>query len=323
MAISCPACHSETSDIEMTVTAGQAAQHFVLREADPARNAELRGHIAAMWNGDSADLRHCQACGFGFAWPFIGGDEQFYSLAFGVSGYPRYRWEFDRTLRAIAGRSYANALEVGAGRGAFLERLSPAFVPSSGVLALEYNADARDELAGRGYRVAGADFRSLETDEKFDLICSFQVLEHLDSPDEAFGAIARLLAPRGRAFVSVPNNQRTAWSHRHGGLIDMPPNHIGRWTTAAFRTVAERHRLRVVDSEVAPNAAREFIAADLINSFLRRAQRGGTVANRLAARSRRAKQAGAMLYAPLRLPRSLAGVSRAGGVSLWVELEHG
>lgn len=51
--------------------------------------------------------------------------------------------------------------------------------------------------------------------ESFDLVSSQQVLEHLPSPAEAGREMARLLAPGGRLFISVPNSG--GWSARQFG----------------------------------------------------------------------------------------------------------
>ena len=88
--------------------------------------------------------------------------------------------------------------------------------------------------------VFAADIHELDLNrlgEPFDVICLFQVLEHLDRLPELFGALHRLAAPGALLMVSVPNAARTAFFELNGALLDMPPNHIGRWSKKAFESL--------------------------------------------------------------------------------------
>jgi SAM-dependent methyltransferase len=66
--------------------------------------------------------------------------------------------------------------------------------------------DAASRCAAEGTCFARADLRSLPfRDATFDLIVSFQVIEHLEDPSGYLDAIARLLKPEGLAILTTPN----------------------------------------------------------------------------------------------------------------------
>ena len=67
----------------------------------------------------------------------------------------------------------------------------------------------------------------------FDVVCSFETIEHVADPDRTLSGFARVLRPGGALFVSTPNARATTGS---------PPNphHRIEWSADDFRTLLER-----------------------------------------------------------------------------------
>lgn len=330
MATTCPLCASTATHVVHRFSPAEAAQHFVIAEHEPQRHGALADEIARLWNGGDGENRLCDACGFGFAEPFVAGSPRFYELAFGASGYLRDKWEFRRTIEALVDFDFAggSVLEIGAGYGYFLDRFDADKVPPARRHALEYNAAACRILSDKGYETETADLADLRArGRRYRAVFMFQVLEHRDKIDETFGAIRGLLDDDGRAYFAVPNVDRVRFNEANDSLHDMPPNHIGRWTEESFRRVAARHGFAVTAVAKEPFDARDFVRMDLIYSFMRRAQQPGTLANRLYPRRKQplARLAVAMAIAAgavSRLPLWLRTWRKtpALGTSLWVEL---
>lgn len=330
----CPACHADCEAPPLRLfTAEEAAQHFVLREEFPQAHAALVPHIQALWGGPQCELRACAACGLQFAWPFVAGDGRFYNLAYPYSDYPSERWEFDETLGALAQTPLlaGPVLEIGSGFGHFLRQLSPRFVPREQVLAIEYNDRARAQLTAQGFGAFGVDLRAGDFEAwrgQLAAVFMFQVLEHMDGLDPLAERINELLQPGASLFIAVPNIERIAHNEAHGSLLDMPPNHISRWTEAAFAALAARAGWQLQTFRRQPLRAAEFAKADLVFAHMRRAQRSGSLANRLRSRSRsrlRVAAEGLLALAsvPSRLPGWRAAMRRpeALGDSVWVHLK--
>lgn len=137
--------------------------------------------------------------------------------------------------------THARILEIGSGTGGNLQMLS-----SFGqVSALEMDATARsiasEKTGGRfdirpGFCPTDIPFAG----EKFDLICLFDVLEHIDKDVETFIAVKGLLAEGGRVLVTVPA-YRWLWS-THDDFL----HHKRRYSATELREKVAASGLQVV-----------------------------------------------------------------------------
>ena len=330
----CPACGSRATASIRTVSAEEAAHCFAPERTDPESHARILSIVTSLWGGQPCHLMRCTDCGFGFSWPFVAGNADFYNFTGAAGVYPRSKWEFARTVAELEGlgAKRRKILEVGAGNGHFLNLICPRIVRAEDVTALEYNAKSIPVLERRGYRALSVDLRdkTLDADRgSFDFIFLFQIVEHLDGLDELFGRIRALLKKGGSAFCAVPNAARIEYQEAYRSVPDLPPNHIGRWTPQAFAAVCRRNGLVVRSAELEPLSWREFLSHDISYSHIRRAQLNpdGIVARvRSLPRSRMRRLAEAVLAA-LFIPARLSAWhyvyrhrARLGG-SLWVRLD--
>ena len=76
----CPLCTQPAAAAsEVSYSAAEAAQHFVLAEEYPQRNAELKAQIATLWSRNDCRMYACRSCALTYAWPFVAGDGHFYN----------------------------------------------------------------------------------------------------------------------------------------------------------------------------------------------------------------------------------------------------
>lgn len=81
---------------------------------------------------------------------------------------------------------------------------------NSFAIGVDINREAI-EFARRNYKgnlqfiVGGIDQLKKFEDKSFDLVCSFEVIEHLDEPSQFFGEAKRILKKGGHLILSTPN----------------------------------------------------------------------------------------------------------------------
>lgn len=132
------------------------------------------------------------------------------------------RW--DVVSRWIDEIAPSTVLEYGCGMGAVGSRLARGRTYTG----IEPDAQSRD-VATR--RVGGAgrvllDDSGLGPDETFDLVCAFEVLEHIEDDRAALASWSRRVRPGGHLLLSVP-----AWQDRYGPM-DADVGHFRRYDPA-------------------------------------------------------------------------------------------
>ena len=115
----------------------------------------------------------------------------------------------ERDRRPLAGK---RALDMGCGAGLLAEPLARLGATVTGVDAAAENiAAARAHAVSMGLAI---DYRHGDTaavvGERFDLVVSFEVIEHVADPGAFVGPLAGVLAEGGLMVLSTPN--RTSWS---------------------------------------------------------------------------------------------------------------
>jgi 2-polyprenyl-3-methyl-5-hydroxy-6-metoxy-1,4-benzoquinol methylase len=250
----------------------EAARHFCPEIRDANRYRRLRDCIARLWNDRPCRVLHCSNCGFGFADPFVGGDEEFYSILHEQQGYPGWRWDYDvaiehASITAAGGR----ILDIGAGSGVFLQGLSSNW----NKFAVEGSATTRGILSAKGIEV----FESLAAAEtvsaaSFDVITLFQVLEHMAQFEEVL-RLSRSLAKAGAMIViTVPDAAAMRQQEELTGCADMPPNHVCKWTPKSIFIALEKAGFSVRHVIYEPASFAAFRSAVHLRILADREKRG-------------------------------------------------
>ena len=132
------------------------------------------------------------------------------------------RWALVDPLVAAAGGG--DILEIGCGQGGIGSRLAA----RGRYLGLEPDASscevARARIEPLGGRVRCATLDALDPGLRFDVVCAFEVLEHLEDDGAALGEWVKRLRPGGTLIVTAP-----AWPERFGAW-DAAVGHFRRYT---------------------------------------------------------------------------------------------
>lgn len=122
------------------------------------------------------------------------------------------RW--DHVQRLLPRLDVRTVLEIGAGGGAVAVRLAERY----DYLGLEPDAEsfaraeARLDALGRG-RILPVDTSQLDSGARFDLVCAFEVLEHVEDDLGALREWRRHIRDGGWLLLSMPAHQRRFSAH--------------------------------------------------------------------------------------------------------------
>jgi SAM-dependent methyltransferase len=166
--------------------------------------------------------------GYAFYYPFsIQGAASLYEKLEALDWYYQdQKWEHVKALELI--RAGECVLEIGCGQGSFLADIKNKY--GGQPVGLELNQHAVDVAQSRGLKVFNKDINSYvsENVEYFDVVCLFQVLEHIAQPVEFLRQALRGLKVGGRLIICVPNNDALINSDKENPL-NLPPHHMGLW----------------------------------------------------------------------------------------------
>lgn len=189
----------------------------------------------------------CDKTGYRFYEPAIMGDSDFYKHIGRTLGgyYPDWKWENDFAIQYVG--SASAVLDIGCGNGGFLQTLQQR--SGCAVTGLEFSEEAIMICQQKGLAVFDQPIEAFAREHAgcFDMVCAFQVVEHIAQPKPFIEAALKALKPGGKLIVGVPNNDPYLFEHGKYEPLNMPPHHCGLWNVDSLRELAHLFAMSVVD----------------------------------------------------------------------------
>jgi|ERR1035437_1546480 2-polyprenyl-3-methyl-5-hydroxy-6-metoxy-1,4-benzoquinol methylase len=174
----------------------------------------------------------------------IYGKPEFYKHFSKYSWYYREnKWEFNIALTFID--KSKKVLEFGCGDALFLDILKSANIECAGV---EINLSAIEKAKNKGHVIFNEELEILSKHlkEQYDIICSFQVLEHINNLKLVIENLLKILKKGGYLIISVPNNDSFIKKDQEG-VLNMPPHHMILWDETSLRSLESLFNLKIKD----------------------------------------------------------------------------
>jgi SAM-dependent methyltransferase len=167
-----------------------------------------------------------------------GGDEKFYNTLQHKSWYyVDHKNEFDLAVPFLAKGN--NVLEVGSGKGNFARFLQNLGM-SLAYTGLDFSQEARRMAASYGIDIRVQSVQDYAKDHAgtHDVVCAFQVLEHVVEIRSFLDAMVSALKPGGILLIAVPSEDSYI-SQSNNLALNLPPHHISRYTDRWFQHAAQ------------------------------------------------------------------------------------
>lgn len=143
-------------------------------------------------------------------------------------------------------RQKNNILDVGCGDGYFLEEAKKR---NWNTIGTEYNTGSIERCRLKGIEVFNGKLKEITKLENnyFDVITSFEVLEHINNPQEEIKSFWKLLRPGGIVYLTTPNFNSI--SRRILGdkwNIIYYPEHLSYYTLKSIKRLFEDNGFRLI-----------------------------------------------------------------------------
>jgi 2-polyprenyl-3-methyl-5-hydroxy-6-metoxy-1,4-benzoquinol methylase len=191
-------------------------------------------------------LLRCNGCDLEAFEPPITGDARFYRDMSAwwdtrmpghddIAHKPTYR----RAMQHM--KSGDKVLEVGGGT-----LVIPRHLKAVSYVGLELDPHSVEAAQRQGFdvRPERVEEHARSNQAHYDVVCSFQVIEHIAAPRDFVEACIACLRPGGLMIIACPNNQGFL-SLMPDNILNMPPHHVTLLNRRTLEWIAEHWRLQI------------------------------------------------------------------------------
>lgn len=198
---------------------------------------------------DKIHLYYCSNCNLKFFDPVLAGGDKFYSELGKLEWYYNHpgKSEYDYIQKFI--RVDQKILDIGSGSGVLFERIQERVDYTGIELSTKAVAIAKE----KNINVIQEDIatHSKSHNNNYDLVCLFQVIEHLTELDNFIKSIYDVLKDDGLFVIATPNNDGF-YSITPNLLFNLPPHHSIHWTENSLKFLANKYNFEVLDVHFEP-----------------------------------------------------------------------
>ncbi len=190
---------------------------------------------------DKINLYRCNGCDVMYFDPANPGSREFYEQFQDKDWYyPDEKDEFELAGKRI--KNTDSVLEIGCGAGNFAR-----YTNKEKYVGLEYTEKAVDLARSKGLEIKMQSIEVFSNENKgcFDVVCFYQVLEHVPDPRGFLNDAINCLKSGGLLILSVPSED-SFLSFAVNNVLNMPPHHLTRWSDRALRGLTSRFSLSLV-----------------------------------------------------------------------------
>ena len=192
---------------------------------------------------DYLEVYNCTNCGLRFFDPILAGGDKFYSELGKFDWYYNHpgKTEYDFVQQYM--KDGMKVLDIGSGRGVLSTKINNK-VEYTGI---ELSTKAVELAKEDGINVIKENLaiHVKKHQNYYDIVCLFQVLEHMTELDNFLECIYSTLKNDGLFVIAVPDNDGFA-SKTPNYTFNLPPHHTILWTEKSLRYLAKKYNFENV-----------------------------------------------------------------------------
>lgn len=228
-------------DSEKVASVGNVSANEIISAYKKTLNASVEHlfHDGA----ELIELLLCKKCDLKWYQPLVSGDAKFYEqLQQHEWYYQDHKPEYDFAKNQV--KQGYNVLEIGCGKGMFGQLIRH----NAKYHGLEFNHTAVEKAnaAGLNVEIDTIENHADKNQGVYDVVCHFQVLEHVSNPRQFLEACVKALKPGGKLIVALPSDD-SFMSVAESIWLNMPPHHLSRWSDQALEYAFSKLGLDKVD----------------------------------------------------------------------------
>lgn len=196
---------------------------------------------------ESLQLCRCRTSDLMFFYPSITGSPEFYRQLQTFNWYfPETKFEYDHAASWITPDQHI--LDIGCGAAQFVRKLS-----GTSYTGLDPNYISTKDIEHTGLHIHSEtiDEHAKTNGHRYDVVCTFQVLEHVSNPREFLAAALACLKPGGLLILGVPSAESYV-TRIANFVLNAPPHHVTWWTDQSLHHLADQFHLSILDLAHAP-----------------------------------------------------------------------
>lgn len=197
--------------------------------------------VERFFKTENTDLAHCSDCDVTFYHPSAIGDGIFYDdLQKYRDYYMDEKSEFSEAAKFV--KESDNVLEIGCGKGMF-----PSYIKYNSYTGLEFSEDAIKQAVSKNLKVTNERLENHASNNinKYDVVCFFQVLEHVEHPHSFISDALKCLKKGGKLIIAVPSEDSFI-KDANNFYLNLPPHHTTKWKDNTLKNIASIFNLNFV-----------------------------------------------------------------------------
>ena len=221
--------------------------NFMTSDIIELYNKQLNINVSSFFpEMQSVQLFECLDTGYKFYHPKgLDGDGMFYeSLQQKLDTEYYHTWKFENQLAYDNIKTGDKVLDIGCGVGNFMTRAKE---KTKDVYGLELNKNAAALCREKGLSVYDEliEQHAENHAEYYDMVCMFQVLEHVSDVHSFILSALSVLKVNGKLVIGVPNNEPYFAGYDKFCTLNLPPHHMGLWNKKVFEKFAFLFQLNI------------------------------------------------------------------------------